>query len=154
MRRALEISCISLVSIDLPLEILRLIWLMWYLQESVLSINTSNYLVNSFSFIFFPMIFMSGLYVIFVWNFRKKIRLDFPTFKEILFVFSHSLTCWSSSLENFSIFSTFLLIKRVLVLSANRKNFKILEEFFMSLIYSGNSSGTNIRPCGTPHVFF
>ena len=36
--------------------------------------------------------------------------------------------------------------------SANRKNFKVLEEIFMSLIYRRKSIGPNILPCGTPHV--
>ena len=53
---------------------------------------------------------------------------------------------------DFFYFLYFFLIKRVLVSSANRKKFKILEEFFMSLIYSRNSIGPNILPCDTPHV--
>ena len=36
--------------------------------------------------------------------------------------------------------------------SANRKKFKILEEFFMLLIHSRNSIGPSILPCGTLHV--
>ena len=64
---------------------------MRYVQQSILSINTPKYLVNSFSFICSPMIFISGLYVILVWHFQKRIRLDFPIFKASLFAFSHSL---------------------------------------------------------------
>ena len=53
----------------------------------------------------------------------------------------------------FYFLSLFLLIIRVLVSSANRKKFQILEELFMSLIYSRKSIGPNILLCVTPLHF-
>ena len=53
-----------------------------------------------------------------------------------MFALSLSLTYVSSSLRVFHFSSTFLLIKRVLVASGNKKIFKMSEESFMSLISS------------------
>ena len=43
-------------------------------------------------------------------------------------------------------------MRRVLVSSAYRKNFKIFEEFFMSFIYNKKRMGSRILPCGKPHT--
>ena len=45
-------------------------------------------------------------------------------------------------------------MRRVLVSSAYRKNFKIFEEFFMSFIYNKKTNGPRILPCGTPHTIY
>ena len=119
------------VTIALPQEILRLTWLMQYVQENV--INIPRYLAYSFSFICSPTILMSGLNVTLV--LRKSVKLNFPTLEESLFALSHSLACFSSLLLilfNSSVFLT----KMLLLSSANKTKFKILEVFFMSVMYS------------------
>ena len=121
------------VTIALPQEILRLTWLMQYVQENVMSINIPRYLAYPFSFICSPTILMSGLNVTLV--LRKSVKLNFPTLEESLFALSHSLACFSSLLLILFIFSIFLT-KRLLLSSATKTKFKILEVFFMSLMYS------------------
>ena len=44
-------------------------------------------------------------------------------------------------------------MRRVLLSSAYRKNFKIFEEFYMSfVIYNKKRMDPTILPCGTPHA--
>ena len=45
-------------------------------------------------------------------------------------------------------------MRKVLVSSANRKNFKVFDEFFMSFTYSKKRMGPRIVPCGTPHAIY
>ena len=83
-------------------------------------------------------------------------RLDFSTFSVSLFAFKpvSNIRQFFISYRYFLVPEYFfLLMSRVLVSSAYRKNFKIFEEFFMSFIYNKKRMGPRILPCGH-HILF
>ena len=79
-------------------------------------------------------------------------NLVLDVFKESLFALNHSEIFSSSEFTFENNVLMFLPEKKRFVSSANRMNLRIAEEKHKSFIYTRNSNGPNIDPCGTPQL--